>query len=227
MKNCSIAVSILSANFANLGKDIEELVHSGLVDSIHFDIMDNHYVQNLTFGPVICKSLIQYGIRSKFDIHLMIDPSERLINEFIEIGVNQILLHVEYSKNIEKELRKIRNNGCKVGLVFNPRISLETLDKLINEIDSVLIMSVYPGFSGQLFIESSIERLLEARSIIDKSGKDVLLEVDGGINFKNVDKIVQTGVDVIVVGSSVFDQSIGSIEALNIFRKKIDFCKKF
>ncbi|ADD79647.1 ribulose-phosphate 3-epimerase [Candidatus Riesia pediculicola] len=226
IKRCSIAISILSANLASLGKDIAKLVRSGLTDIIHFDIMDNHYVPNLTFGPILCKSLIEYGIQSNFHIHLMTDPSERLIREFIELGVHQILLHVEEGITLKKELRIIRENGCKAGIVFNPKMSLEILTTLINEIDSVLIMSVNPGFGGQSFIENSIKRLLEARSIIDRSGKDILLGVDGGINLKNLKKIVETGVDILVIGSAIFNRSRNYVEILNVFRKKIDFYQK-
>ena len=203
MKNF-IAPSILSANFAELGKEVDEVILAG-ADIIHFDVMDNHYVPNLTIGPMVCKALRDFGIKEFIDVHLMIDPVDELAQSFIEAGADLISFHPEASKHIHRSIHAIKEKGCKAGLVYNPATPLHTLENVIDDLDLVLIMSVNPGFGGQSFIHSSLEKITQVRKMIDDSGKDIRLEVDGGINNETIGLAAAAGADTFVAGSAIFN----------------------
>jgi ribulose-phosphate 3-epimerase len=198
-----IAPSILSADFARLGEEVTAVLDAG-ADIIHFDVMDNHYVPVLTFGPKICADLRGYGIEAPIDVHLMVKPVDGLIQAFSEAGASYITFHPEASEHIDRSLALIRGNGCKSGLVFNPATPLHYLDHVIDKIDMVLIMSVNPGFGGQSFIPEALSKLKEARRRIDSSGFDIRLEIDGGVKVDNIGEIAEAGADTFVAGSAIF-----------------------
>lgn len=198
-----IAPSILSANFARLGEEVDNVLASG-ADWVHFDVMDNHYVPNLTIGPMVCEALRKHGVTAPIDVHLMVKPVDRVIGDFIDAGASMITFHPEASEHIDRSLQLIRDGGCKAGLVFNPATSLSYLDYVMDKIDMVLLMSVNPGFGGQAFIPATLDKLREARAIIDASGRDIRLEVDGGVKVDNIADVAAAGADTFVAGSAIF-----------------------
>lgn len=200
-----IAPSILSADFARLGADVESVLAAG-ADVVHFDVMDNHYVPNLTFGAGICKALKNYGIKAPIDVHLMVSPVDRMIGDFLEAGADIITFHPEASDHIDRSLQLIKSGGAKAGLVFNPATPLHYLDYVLDQVDQILLMSVNPGFGGQKFIPMTLEKLRQARQIIDQSGRDIRLEVDGGVGPHNIREIAEAGADMFVAGSAIFNQ---------------------
>ena len=200
-----IAPSILSADLARLGDDVAKVVKAG-ADIIHFDVMDNHFVPNLTFGPAVCSALRNYGITAAIDVHLMVKPVERLIANFAEAGANYITFHPEATDHIDRNLQLIRDLGCKSGLVFNPATPLNHLDYVMDKVDMILLMGVNPGFGGQKFIPATLEKLQEARRRIDKSGYGIRLEIDGGVKIDNIAEIAAAGADTFVAGSAIFEQ---------------------
>ncbi|KPK58234.1 MAG: ribulose-phosphate 3-epimerase [Gammaproteobacteria bacterium] len=203
MKETYIAPSILSADFARLGEEVDAVLKAG-ADIVHFDVMDNHYVPNLTIGPMVCEALRNYGIEAPIDVHLMASPVDSLIDDFAAAGATFITFHPEASEHVDRSLQLIRDKGCKAGLVFNPATPLNWLDYVLDKVDMVLIMSVNPGFGGQKFIPSALTKLSEARRMIDQTGRDVRLEVDGGVKVDNIGEIARAGADTFVAGSAIF-----------------------
>ena len=203
MKHDLIAPSILSADFAKLGEDVEAVIASG-ADMVHFDVMDNHYVPNLTIGPMVCQALRSHGIEAPIDVHLMVKPVDRIIPDFADAGATYISFHPEASDHVDRTLQLIRDNGCRPGLVFNPATPLDSLRYAIHNVDMILLMSVNPGFAGQKFISTTLEKLKQVRAMIDESGLEIRLEIDGGVNLENIGAIAQAGADTFVAGSAVF-----------------------
>ncbi|WP_417223897.1 ribulose-phosphate 3-epimerase [Amphritea sp.] len=204
MADYKIAPSILSADFARLGEEVENVLAAG-ADYVHFDVMDNHYVPNLTIGPMVCKALRKHGIEAPIDVHLMVKPVDRLIGDFIDAGASIITFHPEGSEHIDRSLQMIRDGGCKSGLVFNPATPLSYLDYVLDKVDMILLMSVNPGFGGQKFIPGTLNKLKQARAIIEQSGYDIRLEVDGGVGVDNIAEIAAAGADTFVAGSAIFN----------------------
>ena len=203
MVDYKIAPSILSADFANLGRDVDQVLKDG-ADIVHFDVMDNHYVPNLTIGPMVCKALRDHGVTAPIDVHLMVSPVDRMIAEFIDAGASYITFHPEASDHIDRSLQMIKDAGCKAGLVFNPGTPLHYLDHVMDKMDMILLMSVNPGFGGQKFISGTLSKLKQVRKLIDDSGLDIRLEVDGGVGVKNIREIAAAGADTFVAGSAIF-----------------------
>lgn len=204
MSDFLIAPSILSADFARLGQEVDAVLAAG-ADIVHFDVMDNHYVPNLTIGPMVCKALRKYGITAPIDVHLMVRPVDRLIGDFIEAGATYITFHPEASDHIDRSLQMIRDGGCKAGLVFNPGTPLHYMDFVMDKLDMVLLMSVNPGFGGQKFIPTTLQKLREARARITASGLPIRLEIDGGVGVNNIAEIAAAGADTFVAGSAIFN----------------------
>ncbi len=200
-----IAPSILSADFARLGEEVEQVLEAG-ADWVHFDVMDNHYVPNLTIGPMVCKALRDYGVAAPIDVHLMVQPVDELIGMFADAGASVISFHPDASIHVDRSLQLIRDAGCQAGLVFNPATRLDALKHVMDKVDLVLLMSVNPGFGGQSFIPSTLSKLREARSLIDTSGLPIRLEVDGGVSPTNISEIAAAGADTFVAGSAIFNQ---------------------
>jgi ribulose-phosphate 3-epimerase len=203
MPDYKIAPSILSADFARLGEEVDNVLKSG-ADIVHFDVMDNHYVPNLTIGPLVCDALRKHGVTAEIDVHLMIKPVDALVPDFAKAGASYITFHPEASEHIDRTLQLIQGEGCKSGLVFNPATPLDYLKYVIDKVDMVLLMSVNPGFGGQSFIPATLDKLREARKIIDASGRDIRLEIDGGVKVDNIREIAEAGADTFVAGSAIF-----------------------
>ena len=203
MRDCWIAPSILSADFARLGDEVDAVVAAG-ADLIHFDVMDNHYVPNLTIGPLVCEALRKHGVKAPIDVHLMVKPVDRIIPDFAAAGATYISFHPEATEHVDRSLQLIRERGCKSGLVFNPATPLDWLEHVLEKVDLVLLMSVNPGFGGQQFIESVLPKIAAVRTLIDRAGLKIRLEVDGGVKVANIRSIASAGADTFVAGSAIF-----------------------
>ena len=198
-----IAPSILAADFARLGEEVDAVLNAG-ADMVHFDVMDNHYVPNLSIGPLVCSALRAHGVEAPIDVHLMVKPVDRIIPDFADAGATYITFHPEATEHIDRSLQLVRDSGCKSGLVFNPATPLDLLGHVMDKIDMVLIMSVNPGFGGQSFIPGALDKLRTARELIDASGRDIRLEIDGGVKLDNIAEIAAAGADTFVAGSAIF-----------------------
>jgi ribulose-phosphate 3-epimerase len=214
-----IAPSILSADFARLGDDVNAVLNAG-ADVVHFDVMDNHYVPNLTMGPMVCKALRKHGITAPIDVHLMVEPVDALVPQFADAGASIITFHPEASRHIDRTLQLIKSHGCKAGLVFNPATPLSYLNYVLDKVDVVLLMSVNPGFGGQTFIPATLNKLAAARQLIDQSGLPIRLEIDGGVNVDNIADIAAAGADMFVAGSAIFNAP-DYAEVINTMRQKL------
>jgi ribulose-phosphate 3-epimerase len=206
MTDYLIAPSILAADFARLGEEVDNVLEAG-ADIVHFDVMDNHYVPNLTIGPMVCKALRNHGVTAPIDVHLMVQPVDDLIRMFADAGASYITFHPEASQHVDRSLQLVRDLGCKAGLVLNPATNLDAINWVMDRLDMLLLMSVNPGFGGQKFIPSTLDKLKQARKIIDDSGYDIRLEVDGGVGVANIQEIAAAGADTFVAGSAIFSQS--------------------
>ena len=206
MQSTVIAPSILSANFARLGEEVDNVLRAG-ADWVHFDVMDNHYVPNLTIGPLVCEALRKHGVTAPIDVHLMVEPVDRLVPDFAKAGATMITFHPEASRHVHRTIQLIKSSGCQAGLVLNPATPVEVLDYVLEELDMVLLMSVNPGFGGQAFIPSSLAKLRAVRERIDRSGRAIRLEIDGGVKPENIAEIAAAGADTFVAGSAIFGQA--------------------
>jgi len=206
MQSTVIAPSILSANFARLGEEVDNVLRAG-ADWVHFDVMDNHYVPNLTIGPLVCEALRKHGVTAPIDVHLMIEPVDRIVPDFAKAGASMITFHPEASRHVHRTIQLIKSHGCQAGVVLNPATPIEVLDYVIEELDMVLVMSVNPGFGGQAFIPSALDKLRRIRERIDRTGKAIRLEIDGGVKPDNIAEIAAAGADTFVAGSAIFGQS--------------------
>ena len=210
-----IAPSILAADFARLGEEVDNVLRDG-ADIVHFDVMDNHYVPNLTIGPLVCEALRNHGVTATIDVHLMVKPVDRIIPDFVAAGASYITFHPEASEHIDRTLGMIQESGCKAGLVFNPATPLHVLDNVMDKVDMILLMSVNPGFGGQSFIPHTLEKCRQVRKLIDASGRDIRLEIDGGVKIDNIREVAEAGADTFVAGSAIFstDDYKATIDAM-------------